>query len=107
MNYIGLIQKIAKKSKFKRAQHASLVLKGGAILAYAHNGNFTHSEVRALKKLWPSKRQGVTVVNLRFTAANSIGCSKPCRNCELYMRKAGVQKVIYTNANGLFVEERL
>lgn len=83
------------------------MLKGGAIISIAHNGNELHAEVRALKKLWPSKRLGTVVINLRFTAGNKIGCSKPCKDCYKYMQDVGVSKCIYTNSDGSFSEMRL
>lgn len=103
---VKFLAKIAARSDYQN-RHVSLVLRGGALLASAYNYGGTHSEVRALKKLWPSKREGVTLINLRLTFSGQVGLSKPCLACLSEMKAAGVSKVYYTNNSGDFIMERV
>ncbi len=96
-------KKLAKKSTRKH-QHVALVFKGGALLATGYNYNQTHAEVAALKKLWPSKRRGTTVVSLRFSKDGALKDATPCKNCWLFMVEAGVTKVYASNASGIITE---
>lgn len=92
---INKLIKTAIKSP-KRHKHATLVIKGGAILAIGYNHDKTHSEIAALNKLWPSKRVGTTIINVRINKRNQLVNSAPCDNCMKYLKKHGVRKVKYT-----------
>jgi len=91
----------AKKSP-KRFKHCSIVIKGGAILAVGYNTPSNHSEVNALKKLWPSKRKGTVVLNIRIRRDDSLADSRPCEKCYKFMQESGVSKcrVVYNDAFG-------
>lgn len=81
------------------------MLRGGAIQSFGYNFNDTHAEVNALKKLWPSKRAGTTVFNLRFTV-NSLGCSRPCDSCMAFMARFSVKNIWFFE-DGELRKERL
>lgn len=87
-----LLIKTALKSH-REQRHATLVLKGGAILAVGYNTPERHSEVNALRKLWPSKRRGCSIINLRLTKGGRIADSTPCERCREFLRESGVRKV--------------
>lgn len=89
--------KFAQKSDHQQFKHAAIVLKGGAVLAFGFNHEKVHAEVNALKKLWPNKRKGTTVISLRFTKSG-FGNSRPCPHCSKFMKENGVKKFVYTVA---------
>lgn len=75
-------------------RHATIVLKGGAVVATGFNHGGQHSEVVALRKLWPSKRPGCTVINLRIKPSGTIGNSSPCAECRAFLARNGVKKIL-------------
>lgn len=93
---INLLIKNAKTSSHKQHLHSTLILRGGKPVSYASNKNFHHSEVRALNKLWPSKREKVTIINIRIRRNGTIGLSKPCERCMKYLRKNKVGRIWYS-----------
>lgn len=98
---ISLALRTAAKSPHPHHRHASVVLKGGAVLATGYNHDERHSEVVALSKLWPSKRRGTVVLNLRLTNAGSVALARPCVECAEFLRRSGVQYVWWTTREGL------
>ncbi len=106
MNFQKLLIKTAKLSPVKQFRHASILTKGGAILAVDYNGNFYHAEANVLKQLWPNKIKGTTMINIRITQTG-VGMSRPCKNCWNLMKLMGVSKVIYTGRKGEFISERI
>ena len=104
---LSTLRKFAELSNHHKNTHATLVVKGGAILAHGYNYGTIHSEVNALNKLWPSKRKGVTLINIMITRRKkTIGTSKPCVNCMRYLRENKIRKVIFSTSEG-FQEEKL
>lgn len=89
-----MLKKIASRSPHHAQRHASVVVKGGAVLAVGYNHSGRHSEVVALSKLWPSKRKGTTIINLRLKRSGLVGDSYPCTKCQAFLIKNGVIKVI-------------
>lgn len=104
-NFKSLLKSLSKKSNHDQFKHACIVLRGGAIQSIGYNFNATHSEISALNKLWPNKRSGTVVFNLRFTRTG-LGNSAPCRDCKVYMIKYGVKQSWYYE-NGFIVKEKL
>lgn len=88
------LRRIASRSTHPMHKHATIVLKGGAVLATGYNHEGRHSEVVALSKLWPSKRRGTTIINLRIKPSGEIGNSSPCPECLAFLRKNGVRKIL-------------
>lgn len=95
-----LLERVAMKSPHPIHKHASLVVKGGAILAFGYNHDNRHSEVVALSKLWPSKRRGCTIINLRVKRNGEFGNSYPCARCQKFLLDNGVRKVILLTPTG-------
>ena len=99
----NILRKIAAESRADCPDfhHVAVVMRGGVILAMECNRVGHHAEIRALEQLWPSDRQGVKVLSLRFTSSRQVLTSaKPCSECESYMRRYGVKKVVYSNEDG-------
>ncbi len=99
--------KSCSDSDHKTYFHGVAVVKGGAITAFSSNYRRIHAEVRALSKLWPSKRNGTKVWSIRITPGGKLACAKPCNNCEKFLREHGVKSVFYTTAIGSIEEMRL
>lgn len=96
---------LALRSDHDAFRHGCIVLKGGAIQAFGYNLRQTHAEINALKKLWPSKRAGTTVFNLRFTR-HSLGNSRPCHRCMDYMVQNSVKNIWFFE-DGKLLKERV
>lgn len=94
MNLEKLARKIAARSPHPLHRHATIVIRGGAVISTGYNHDGIHAEIVALNKLWPSKRRGVTIVNIRITRAGSIGNSAPCEACAERIKRDGVRKVV-------------
>lgn len=105
MKHIKLLKQLSQNSNHSRFKHGAIVLKGGAIQSFGYNFNDTHAEVHALKVLWPSKRRGTTVFNLRFTN-RAIGNSRPCSSCMDFMVRNKVANIWFYEG-GILVKERL
>lgn len=75
-------------------------------MAADYNGNEFHAEIGAMKKLWPNRIKGTTMINLRITKTG-LGMSKPCPACHKVMKAMGVKTVYYTNSKGMFIMERV
>lgn len=104
---LALLRKIASRSPHPSHKHATLVMKGGALLAWGFNHDDLHSERVALSKLWPNKRAGTAVINIRVTRSGSIGISWPCGSCLQFLVGNGVQKVTFVNRKGEWETRRI
>jgi deoxycytidylate deaminase len=100
------IRKLAAKSTHQH-KHAVVVERGGAILSYGYNVGWNHAEKKALGKLWPNKRKGVTVWSLRVSNSGAFMMAKPCPKCEQYLRENGVKEVLYSTNDGSIARMRL
>jgi deoxycytidylate deaminase len=105
---IRLLREIASQSDHNSYLHVAVVTRGGVLLAVECNQGSHHAECRTLEKLWPSERKGTTVYSLRFTMGHKrLALAKPCSECEAYMRRYGVKKVVYSTTGGELVSFRL
>lgn len=102
----SFIRKLAAKSVLQH-KHAVVVEKGGAILSCGYNVGWNHAEKKALGKLWPDKRRGVTVWSLRVSNSGRFLMAKPCPRCEEYLRANGVKEVLYSTSDGSITRMRL
>lgn len=105
ITFLKKLERLSTHSNHSRFNHGAIVLRGGAIQSVGYNFNDTHAEIHALKKLWPSKRAGTTVFNLRFTT-RSLGNSRPCDGCMAFMELHSI-KNIWFYEDGKLVKERL
>lgn len=93
------LERAAKRSP-RIQRHATAVLRGGSIIALGVNTATRHAEESALKKLWPSKRRGTSLLNLRLKPSGMIGDSRPCLRCREFAKQAGVSSIFYTDDDG-------
>lgn len=98
---LRLARRVAERSTHPHHRHASIVLRGGAVVATGYNHDDRHAEIVALSKLWPSKRKGTTVMNLRLTNAGTVGLAKPCGECLAFLLESGVESVKWTTRTGM------
>lgn len=64
----------------------------GEVLVKQHAS--VHAEVRALARIEDAR--GCTLYVARMMKCGSPGNSKPCDNCDDYIRARGVKRVVYT-----------
>ncbi len=102
----NLINRIAKKSTHKTYKHVSIVVKGGAIQSVGYNHDDFHSEFMAVNKIWPNKRAGTSIINVRVTKTGFAN-ARPCDKCMDFLRFSGVRKVTFTNNKGNWITERI
>lgn len=97
------MKKRITESDHDKNMHISVCLHGNNLVSLAVNKNHRHSEVRAIKKARGSKVN--TIINVRVKRkSGKIGLSLPCQNCAEEIRKAGIEKVIYSTDAGTFRE---
>lgn len=102
----NLLKKVALTSDHREFKHATLVIKGGAVVSIGANIESRHSEFVALNRLWPSKRKGCSIINIRIRKDGSFGQSRPCSDCIKLLKANGIRKFSYSTAGG-FETERL
>jgi hypothetical protein len=88
-------------------KHAAAVMKGKKILRVIANQYGQHAErtvLEYLKKLTINKRGYINIVVVRSDLQNS----KPCKNCIIAMRNAGVRDITYSTGDESqpFITER-
>lgn len=93
--------RLSKKSPHKQHRMAAVVVRGGAIVACATNGNKwkRHAEIRCLK----FGVSGDMIVVAR--AGNRM--SKPCSMCLHAIKEAGIKRIVYSGWDGILREERV
>jgi pyrimidine deaminase RibD-like protein len=55
-----------------------------------------HAEIHAFNKLNPGELRGATVYIVRLRKEQPYGLSRPCSDCEVILRNAGVDKIVYS-----------
>lgn len=100
---IRLATKIAERSDHPIHKVGAVIVKGGAIIACAHNIHIwrRHAEIRALKRL---DVRGATIYISR-NGGNLM--SKPCDMCREALIKAGIARIVYFDWSGKITKERL
>lgn len=69
------------------------------------NGNhlaFLHAEMDALI----AARPGDTLVVTRWQKNGRVTMSRPCRHCQAFIKEAGISRVIYSDWDGNYIQER-
>jgi tRNA(Arg) A34 adenosine deaminase TadA len=100
---LSKLLKTARQSPHK-FKHASIIVRGGALVSAAYNTVNHHAETRAIGKA--GSTEGATLINVRVTKGGNLGMSLPCRECWEAIREAGIEKVIYTDSSGQFREAK-
>jgi pyrimidine deaminase RibD-like protein len=104
---LRLATKLTGFSDHKFAHHGVVVTRGGAVVARGYNRGWTHAEVQALSKMWPSERRGCKVWSIRVTPGGRYAAAKPCIRCMAYLREFGVKTVYYSTDAGIIERLRL
>lgn len=103
-SWLKLARKITHQSKHKQFHHAAIVLKGGAIMAFATNVGWNHAEASALNKIWKSERKGCVLISVRFTGSGLLANAKPCLKCQAVINESKLAAVWYSTANREFIK---
>ena len=118
MRALSRLLALAAKSDHDKYQHAALVYKGGSLISQGNNRQYSqysargsvglHAEVAALARVQDKRKlKNSSVTVIRVNKAGLLVMSRPCPSCIRYMRQVGVSKMIYSDDNGDFVEEKL
>lgn len=108
MKFLTLLQKIATKSDHEQFKHATLVFRGGTLIAQGWNYGPSHSEVHAIEKAWGNRRKNLSILNIRIRRDGSFGNARPCETCWAYCKENRVHTVTYSTGKGLeFKSERI
>lgn len=102
----NLLRRLALKSN-RVQKHAVLILRGGALLSFGYNKDQRHAEDSALRKIDPEKRRNLTLVSIRVGRAGEFKYARPCFSCMTLLQFSGVKRIIYSDYDGGFTEERL
>ena len=60
-----------------------------------------HAEIAALRSCGNTPVKGGTIYVARVGGTGEARMSKPCKNCQKALRRAGIRKVVYTLSNSL------
>ena len=113
--YIPLLKQQIKKARYVFSLGA-IIIKDGEIVGAGYNRVYSargeskttdHAEILALKKTPRSLRDRSDIIVMRIKKNGQIGMAKPCSKCEKALRKAGINRVYYSNANGSWSYMRL
>lgn len=112
MNGLNIAKKRAKRSEFSRAKVGAVLVKGGRVIASAHNqlrytrkaaANWesTHAEEMVILQVLRQpdgleKLSGSTLYISRVKKDGSLGCAKPCPNCQSLIDSLPIKKVIHS-----------
>lgn len=94
----------AWKSAHPHFKHATLIYRGGALVATGYNHDERHAEVVALGKLWPGDARGTTIVNVRIKSSGKVGMSRPCPRCLKILLDNRVAHILHSTPEGILQE---
>ena len=103
MDYFSEASNLTKKSGHPKFQHGSIVVLRNSIIGRGANFGYIHAEVSSivnsglgLDSVRRSARDKLVVFVCRVNSRGLFRNSKPCENCQKYMRRRGIRKVYYT-----------
>lgn len=114
---LRLAIKESKRSSV-RCQHGATICSGKKVLARGHNSYRTHTtwgggplktlhaEAAAIREAVNRgiDIRGSTIYVVRNNGNGGSQMSKPCRDCQTFIERFGISKVVYTDKNGDIVE---
>lgn len=103
MRMLRSIKKFALKSRHPYFKHATLILHDSRVVAWGINHTHIHSERNAAAKI-KGTLEPFMILNIRVTKTGLFANSKPCEECEKYLRKRGAIWITYSTPTG-FKEE--
>lgn len=87
--------------------HVALIFCDGEMLASSNN-NGRHAEVGAIEVAKLFKLEFIAdkliLISLRVTKRGILAMAKPCRNCQMAIKRFGIRKVMYSNEKGVIVK---
>lgn len=87
------------RSPHVKFRHGALLIKGGSVIAFAHNTR-QHAEAAVLKKVTAQQAKNSIMWTARINKNDIIGNSYPCSECIDVIEKFGVKEVYYTTSEG-------
>lgn len=97
--YFSEASHLTKKSGHPKFRHGSIVVLRNSIVGKGANFGFMHAEVSSVSSIYKkklSKKDKLVVYVCRVNSRGLFRNSKPCENCQHYMRRWGIRKVYYT-----------
>lgn len=99
--YFHVAQAMTSKSEHPRFHHGSVVVMRNTIIGKGSNYGFIHAEVSSLlncENVSKSKSflDQLVVFVCRVNSQGLFMNSKPCYGCQRFMKRMGINKVIYT-----------
>jgi deoxycytidylate deaminase len=111
--WINLCLKLTKKSKMPEHRHASVLVKGGKVLAVGINKNKAgmladpvygpkgwHSEADCLLSIHKNKVRKAELYVAGITKSGKLVNSKPCPCCQEFIKKYDLKGVFYHDECG-------
>ena len=94
------------KSHHARFHHGSVLVYKNNIIGGGSNAGYRHAEVASIQnKQFPKNkkfRSKLIVFVVRLNVQGEFKNSKPCHNCQKFMRNYGISEVYYSGDNGQF-----
>ena len=102
MDFFSICRQLAYKSHHTRFRHGSIAVhRRSAVVGRGYNRNMTHAEVSAVKSIDKYHRYDNLVVYVcRINSQGGFMNSKPCSRCIDFMKKNGVCRVYFSDADG-------
>lgn len=107
--WLNVALKEARFGRHKQHRMGAVIVRGGSVLSRAANqskpfgltNRGRHAEERAL-----TPTRDFSGAKL-YVAREGSRMSRPCRSCMRLIIKAGIDRIVYLDWNGLAVEERI
>lgn len=101
VGYFSEAYHLTKKSGHPKFWHGSIVVIRNSIIGRGANFGYIHAEVSSIMscdsvRLSRAARDKLVVFVCRVNSRGLFRNSKPCENCQQYMRRRGISKVYYT-----------
>lgn len=98
--YIRIGIREAKLSPHRWYRHSAIIVKGGAIIAVAHNHNTIHAEIAALHRTDPKALRGAAIWSLRVTpSGQDVAMARPCAKCMAALQSCGIRTVYFSTSS--------
>ncbi len=109
--FFDLAEKISIRSSHKQHFIGACIVKKNRIISLGYNQLKTHpkspskfkslhAETHALLGIPLEQLRGASIYVFRKTRNNTLGNSKPCRDCESLLRAVGIKNVFYCLPSG-------
>ena len=118
LTYLKIAARHAMHSEHGIYRMGAIVIRKGRIIAYGFNKNRTHpralnftrkihAELAALIMADRGDTYNSDMYIVRITNGGRLATSKPCRDCEILLKEAGIKSVTYIDKEGLICTQKL